>query len=292
MRVAGFYIVYVFLWLLTLLPLRLIYMLSDLLFLIIYYVSGYRRKVVFDNLRNAFPEKSETEIRKVAGRFYRHFCDFLLESVKTMHMSKKQVNERFRFENPEIFLDYFNRGRSVVLVSGHYGNWEWMVDFPSHVPYKVLAIYKPLADPKFDRLIRRIRESYAQGSEMVAMDDVYRRIIKSEREGQKIMTWFLGDQTPPRSYPLWLTFMNREAPFYSGPEKIARKFGHVVVFMDILKTARGRYKVKFTPLFEEPEKTAPEEITKAHVKALEKTIREKPEFWLWSHRRWKHSRRN
>ncbi len=290
MRIAGFYIVYALIWMFTLLPLRALYLISDLMYQLVYHVIGYRKKVVYDNLRHAFPEKNEMEITVIAKGFYRHFCDFLLESVKTLNMDKKQVNRHFKFENVEIFDDYYRQGRSIVLISGHYGNWEWMVDFPSKVPYKTLAIYKPLQDEKFDHLIREIREKYASGSEMVAMNDVYRRILEYERMKQPIITWFLGDQSPPKDYPLWISFMNRETPFYSGPEKVARKFGHAVIFMDVQKISRGKYSTRFIPLFDDPKNTQENEITRKHVQTLEEIIRRRPEYWLWSHRRWKHSR--
>ncbi len=290
MSKIGFYVVYNLIRAFALLPFAVLYVLSDFLYLMVYHVIGYRKKVVYDNLHHAFPEKSEDEIIRIAKKFYRHFCDFLLESAKAVQMSDKQFDRRFRFENVEIFHRYYDEGRSVVLISGHYGNWEWMVNFPARVKYNTLAIYKPLANATIDRLMRRARERYARGSEMVAMDDIFRRIVKSRQSGQQIITWFLGDQTPPKDYPLWISFMNRETPFYSGPEKIARKFGHVVVFMDIRKVGRGKYSTRFIPLFEHPGETSPNEITRAHVRTLESILHERPEYWLWSHRRWKHSR--
>jgi KDO2-lipid IV(A) lauroyltransferase len=250
----------------------------------------YRRNVVAENLRFAFPEKSTGERSEIEKAFFHHFCDFLFESIKTLHLSKAQFKKRFIFINPEILNNYHQKNKSVVLVSGHYGNWEWMASAEEYIKHKYLAIYKPLANKQYDRLIKNIRKKHTSIGEMVSMNDTYKVILQHERNKQLFVTWFLGDQSPPKDYPLWIKFMNRETPFYSGPEKIAKKFGHAVVFMNIKKAKRGYYEVEFIPMFDDPKSTAENEITIAHVKMLEDIIRKKPEYWLWSHRRWKHTR--
>lgn len=288
----GFYILYGIIRLISLLPFCILYIISDFFYFIIYHISGYRRKVVYDNLIHAFPEKSEKEIKKIAKGFYHHFCDFIIESIKTIDLSLSQLNKRFRYKNMEIFENYYRQGESIVLTSGHYGNWEWLIAFQTKVRHKFLAIYKPLQNKKFDILIKKIREKYAGIAEMVSMNDIYKTVIENEKKDQKIITWFLCDQTPPRNYPLWINFLNRETPFYSGPEKIAKKFNHVVVFMDIQKVRRGYYEVEFTELFSNPAGITDNKITEKQVRTLEKIIRERPEYWLWSHRRWKHKKEN
>jgi len=290
MKLIAFYIAYSIVWLIALLPLPVLYFFSDFFFFTLYYVLKYRRKVVAENLLHAFPEKSVDERGKIEKAFFRHFCDFLFESIKTLHLSQSQLDRRFVWLNPEILNDYYDRKQSVVLVSGHYGNWEWTAGGENHVKHKFLAIYKPLANKQHDQLIKNIRRKYASTGEMVAMNDTYKVVLQHERDKQHFITWFLGDQSPPKDYPLWINFMNRETPFYSGPEKVARKFGHVVVFMNINKVKRGYYEAEFIPLFDDPKNTVENEITTAHVEMLEKFIKEKPEYWLWSHRRWKHKR--
>ena len=290
MRLFAFYVAYSFIWLITLLPLSVLYLFSDIFFVVIYYVLRYRRNVVSENLRFAFPEKSADERNEIEKAFFHHFCDFLFESIKTLHLSRIEIDKRFVYLNPEILNDYYNKKQSVVLVSGHYGNWEWMTGAETHIKHKYLAIYKPLANKQHDLLIKNIREKYTSIGKMVSMNDTYKVILQHERNKQIFITWFLGDQSPPKDYPLWVNFMNRETPFYSGPEKIARKFGHVVVFMNINKVKRGYYEVEFIPLFDDPKSTAEYEITHAHVKMLENFIMKKPEYWLWSHRRWKHDK--
>jgi KDO2-lipid IV(A) lauroyltransferase len=290
MKRAGFYLIYGLLWIITLLPLPVLYWFSDLLYLFIYHIFRYRRGVVAENLRYAFPEKSDHERLKIGKAFYHYFCDFIFEAFKPLHFSKSNLSKRFVYLNPEVLNRYHEKKQSVVLISGHYGNWEWLINIENYIQHKFLAIYKPLSDKNFDRLIKNIREKYRKNGKMVAMDDIYREILKNEREGQLIITWFLGDQAPPKDYPLWIEFMNRETPFYAGPEKIARKFGHAVVFMNIQKVKRGHYEVEFIPLFDDPKKTHENEITQKHVKVLENIIRKEPAYWLWSHRRWKHQR--
>jgi len=292
MKVFGFYLIYSIIWLFTLLPIRFLYVVSDVFYLLIYYVFGYRRAVVFDNLKHAFPEKNEQEITKIAKGFYRHFCDLIFETLKIIHFSKENINKRFHYRNIELFDRLFDEGKSIVLISGHYGNWEWTLTMPTQVKHRALPVYKPLESKRFDKLINRIRGKFIERGGLVPMNEAFKKVIEEERNHEKIVMYFLGDQTAPKNSKLWISFMNRETPFYSGPEKIARKFDHAVVFMNIDKVKRGYYEVEFIPLFDEPAKTKELEITRKHVETLEYFIRKKPELWLWSHRRWKHQKEN
>jgi len=292
MKVLGFYIVYSIIWLLALLPLKVLYVFSDLIYILIYYVFKYRKKVVYDNLQHAFPEKNKNEIIKIARGFYRHFSDLIIETIKIIHFSKDQIDRRIKYKNAELFDRLFEEGKSVVLISGHYGNWEWTVNFPPKVRHKSLPVYKPLSNERFDRLINKIRGKFIEYGEAVPMKNVYKKVIEAESNHEKIIMYFLSDQTAPKNYDSWIEFFHRETPFYTGPEKIAKKFGHAVVFMNIDKIKRGQYEVEFTPLFDDPANTAGLEITRRHVAVLENYIRQKPELWLWSHRRWKHQKEN
>ena len=292
MKVFGFYFIYSIIWLVTLLPIRVLYVFSDILYLLVYHVFKYRKKVVFDNLYHAFPEKSEPEITKIAKAFYRHFADLMVETMKIVHFSKEHINSRFHYKNVEIFDKLFDEGKSVVLISGHYGNWEWTLTLPTKVRHKSMPVYKPLADERFDILFNKIRGKFITNGGLIPMNSAFKKVIEAEANREKIVMYFLGDQTAPKNSKLWISFMNRETPFYSGPEKIARKFNHTVVFMNIDKVKRGFYEVEFFPLFDNPSKTDELEITKKHVAILEGFIRKKPELWLWSHRRWKHQKEN
>ncbi len=292
MKIFGFYFIYSIIWLFALLPLRVLYLFSDFFYLLIYYIFQYRKKVVYENLRHAFPEKGEAEITKIAKSFYRHFCDLILETLKIIHFSKAQIDSRFHYKNVEIFDKLFDEGKSVVLISGHYGNWEWTLTLPTKVRHKSMPVYKPLADERFDKLINTIRGKFITNGGLIPMSSAFKKVIEAETNHEKIVMYFLGDQTAPKHSKIWISFMNRETPFYSGPEKIARKFDHTVVFMNIDKVKRGFYEVEFIPLFDNPTKTEELEITKKHVAMLEGFIRKRPELWLWSHRRWKHQKEN
>lgn len=288
MKTISFHAVYHLLRLLALLPLRFLYFLSGLTYCIIFHLIGYRKKVVYSNLEHAFPEKSHAEIHNLARKFYRHFCDSLFESVKILGISKAEINKRFVFKNIEIFDELFQSGKSIVLVSAHQGNWEWMIDTQSKIRHKFLAIYKPLANPNFDKMLKKMREKFAYGAETIAMDNIYRTLIKHRQQKILTVTWFLTDQSPPKEYPFWIDFMNRETPFFTGPARIAIKFGQPVVFMHIRKLKRGYYEAEFSLLADKPETFTEEKLTEHYVRKIEAGIREQPACWLWSHRRWKH----
>lgn len=292
MKKLSFYVVYFFLQLIALLPFGAIYRLSDFAYFIIYRIAGYRKKVVFSNLRHAFPEKSPIEIQIIAKDFYRHFTDTLFESVKILNISKAEINRRFVFKNPDIFEKYFQAGKSIVLVSGHQGNWEWMIDIQSKISHKFLAIYKPLLDENFNNLLKKLREKYADGGELVAMNDVYKSLLRHKRQQVLTASWFLVDQSPLSDYPFWIDFMNRETPFFTGPAKISKKLGFPVLFMQIRKLKRGFYEADFSVLANNPASYSEEEIVEKYVRKIEDGIREQPAFWLWSHRRWKHQKKN
>lgn len=292
MNTVGFYLVYAILWVITLLPLRVLYLISDIIYLIIFYLAGYRKKVVYENLRHAFPEKDEKEIHQIAKKFYLHFSDYLIESAKILHLSTAEINRRFKFKNIDLLNGLFEQNKSVVLVSGHYGNWEWMIDAQSKARHSIFAIYKPLADENFDRLVKNLRLKYGAGAELVSMQNIYKRLYAAHKSGQKVISWFLADQTPPANYPFWIDFMNRETPFFSGPAKISKKFDQPIVYMQINKLRRGYYETVFTLLVENPKDFSLEEIIEKYVRKIEEGIKNQPQYWLWTHRRWKHIKEN
>lgn len=290
MTKIRFYLIYYFLILFAFLPFWAIYLLSDIWFVLVYYLIAYRKKIVLDNLRHAFPEKNETEIKAIARKFYIHFCDAMFESIKILHITKKAIDRRFVFKNIEIFDEIYSRDKSAVLVSAHQGNWEWMIGIEEKIKQHFLAIYKPLNDQAMDALLKNLRTKFARGSQMVAMDDSFRVLLSEKQKNRKNVSWFLVDQSPPKNYPFWTVFMHRETPFYTGPAKIARKFNSPVVFMEIKKLKRGFYEAEFSMLVEEPTQFTVEEIVDKYVRRIEAGIRKKPEHWLWSHRRWKHKK--
>ncbi len=286
MQAVGFYLFYGFIWLFTLLPLRLQYAFSWTFYLLVYYVAGYRRKIVFNNLRNAFPEKNEDELLKIAKGFYLHLSDELIEAFRLIHFSEKSIQKRMKILNPEIIHNYYNQSRSIALVFGHYGNWEWLAGLPLAIPHKCLAIYSPLKNPYFDRMMIRFRSKF--GLEVVPTNRVLQEILSHHQSGERILTMFLGDQRPAKRHvQYWAKFLNQDTGVFLGVEKIAVKLNHVVVYARIQKVRRGYYELEFVPLYENPRETVQYEITNRHLSMLEADINKKPDYWLWSHRRWR-----
>jgi len=285
-----FYPLYVLLWLFTILPSGVQYFIADIIFVILYYVIGYRKRVVYKNLNNAFPEKQSAGIKRIAKKFYHHLADYFIESIMLLNISKEEINKRFQHSNPELLEKYYKKGKSILLISGHYGNWEWTANLPFFTSHHVMAIYKPLRNEFFDKLFIRLRSRF--GLEPVPINSLPRKLALYKRDNIPTCTYFLGDQRPMgRHSRYWTPFLNQEAPVFQGIEKIGRKTNQPIIFYEARKIKRGYYITKFTELVDEPAKTIPNEITEKHLRALEKLIREEPAYWLWSHDRWKWKRR-
>lgn len=274
-----------FIYLLSLLPFRVLYALSDLGYVLLYHIIGYRKAVVFKNLRNAFPEKSEDERRQIARRFYRFLPDLLVEAIKMRSISADQVEKRMMMYQTEELERHFRAGKGVIAVTAHYGNWELGIHRISlFTEHPALIIYKPLNNKSFDTVYNGIRSRF--GAIMVPMKLTLRKIIAYRH--QPHISVFVADQTPGRSDShYFINFLNQKTPVYTGVEKIARATGFPVVFCHIDRVKRGHYCCKFTTLVEEPATVPVHGITDIHNKFTEDIIRRKPELWLWSHRRWK-----
>jgi Kdo2-lipid IVA lauroyltransferase/acyltransferase len=289
MGTIAFYIFYSINWIVTLLPLPVLYVVSDFLYILLYYFPSYRRKVVSTNLRNAFPEKSEEELRIIGKKFYKHLADLFIETLKLTHMSSKQLMRRCTISNPEIMDRLLNEKRDTIAVLGHYNNWEWLTIIPKYTKYKFSSIYKPLQNKKFDSFLNSIRKQY--GALLVPMSFILREIINDRKNGIYTFSAFIADQTPAiTEIKYWTTFLNQDTPVYLGAEKIASRYDMAVVFFNLQKIKRGHYNMDIELLFDHTAGLPEHEITTKHVKRLEEIIREKPEYWLWSHRRWKHKK--
>jgi len=284
-----FYIIYGLLRILSFIPLRILYIFSDLTGLILYHVIGYRRRVVFENLRRSFPEKTPFEIKSIAKRFYRHLGDLIIETIYQTGIGRKEIARRVKYNNPELISRYFNEGKSVAAVMGHYGNWEWMFGFPMITSYRCVTIYRPLKNRLFDRLMLEMRSRF--GADLVPMKLAVRKLYECREKGIPTITAFIADQSPPREKSwYWIDFLNQDTPVYNGVAQIARKMDLALVYFRMSKIRRGCYEFDFIPLFENCGSMTELEITRAHVSELEKHIRSKPEYWLWSHKRWKHKK--
>jgi Kdo2-lipid IVA lauroyltransferase/acyltransferase len=280
------YIFYLVIRVIGLLPLRVLYFISDLIYYFIFHILKYRKKVVYENLKNSFPNKTDEEIKVVAKKFYRHLCDLFIETIYQPAMDENEIRRRVRFKNPEIIDDYYRKGKHIAAVMGHYNNWEWMCGFPLITPYKCITIYRQLKDKVFDRHMFDMRSRF--GAVLVPMKMSIRKIYEYNQAGQLTITAFISDQAPPREKALfWIDFLNQDTPVYLGPQQIAKKLDMAVVFFKMKKIRRGYYEFEFVPLFDNASETNGNEITVAHVKELEKLITDQPQYWLWSHRRWK-----
>ena len=286
-----FYFFFISVRLLAFLPLRVLFVLSDINFFFVYYVFGYRKKTVRENLKNSFPDKTEKELKRIELLFYRHFCDLFVEVNYVLFVSKRRATKMVTFKNIDIINKYYEEGKSVIVAGGHYGNWEILNLFSLYVKHTVIGAYKPINNKYFENFINKSRERF--GAMPVPMHDVARMAIKMSQEGKPFFLGLLSDQTPAkRDIRYWTNFLNQDTPVFLGTEKIAKKTNQPVLFCGMRKVKRGRYEVELELLTDNPKETKQYEITEMHVKALERLIQDKPEYWLWSHRRWKHKRKN
>lgn len=289
MQRIGFYLIYFPLFLLSLLPLPLLYVLSDFLFFIVFHLTGYRKKVVTNNMHNSFPLKSEKEIEILVKKFYRHFCDLIVESIKLLSITQKETIKRCIIPDHSLHLlnQLHAQGKSLILVLGHYGNWELGgLSFSAQINHCSQFIYKPLSNEQFDTMMIRVRTRF--GARVLAMQNALREMLKNRNE--ITATAFIADQTPAPESAYWTQFLNQDTPVFWGTEKIARKLNYPVVFINVKKKKRGFYELTAEMLVENPSSTKDGEITEIHTRRLEKEITQQPEYWLWSHRRWKHRR--
>ena len=271
----------------SLLPYPLLYRLSDFFYVIFYYLIGYRKKVVYQNLNLCFPDKSKAEIISLQKKFYRHFCDLVLESLKNFSITSEQAQERMEQINVNAINQYFEKGRSVLIAGGHYGNWEWAgPSFSINRLYQLVVIYRPLSNPYFERMMVRMRTRF--GTQITEAQQTLRRMIADK--GKLTATAFIADQTASPESAYWTTFLNQDTAVFNGPEKLARKFDYPVVYFHVSRPRRGYYELKPELLFEHPGKTTENEILETFTRKLETDILNNPTIWLWSHRRWKHHR--
>lgn len=288
MGAIGYYIALPFIYGIALLPFPLLYLLSDGLYLLLYRVLGYRKGVVLTNLRNSFPEKSEAEIKAIASRFYRWFCDLTLETLKTLTISPKTLRERVSFEGVEVLEEYARRKQSIVLVLGHFGNWELAgarYSQEKSIP-QLIVIYHPLQNTYFDRLVHRMRTRH--GTQLYTMRETSKSMLRDRH--LLTATAFIADQTPAPERAYWMTFLNQDTPVFQGTEALSKKLGYPVVYISITRPKRGFYHMVAETLVEDPKATAVGETTVTHTRRLERDICTHPELWLWTHRRWKHKR--
>jgi|SRR5690554_2905661 len=278
-----------FLYLISLLPLSLLYIVSDLFYLFIRYIFRYRYKIVMENIEHAFPDKPLLEKKKIVNKFYHHFTDLMMETVKLHSISYEEMGKRMQTEGLDLIHDYYRQGKSFIILAMHHNNWEWCSHLLSRIEHKGLMIYNPIrGNEALERFLLYSRERW--GGISVPVHQSARIAFKFHQKKIPALLWLGADQTPPAASQFWSVFMNREAPFFSGPEKIAAKTNQAVFFQHMSKIKRGHYITRFIPLIENPSELEPKDILLTYIRKMEEVIREEPEYYLWSHRRWKHRR--
>lgn len=280
---------YGLLYLLSLLPFPLLYAVSDFVCFFLFRVFGYRKGVVVKNLQRSFPEKSPEEIDRLAADFFHYLCDLFLEMFKTLSISRESMLRHCRMspETLALFKKLAEEEKSLILVCGHYGNWEWAGNtFSMLCPQRLSVIYHPLSNPAFDRLMYTMRTRFGTG--LIEMNSTFRTMVK--QKGTLTATAFIADQTPFPERAYWTRFLNQDTPVFMGPETIARKMNYPIVYTSVQRERRGYYLIHAELLVENPAATAEGEISELHTRRLERDIVSHPEIWLWSHKRWKYSR--
>lgn len=267
----------------------MLYFWADVFYVVVYHIFGYRKKVVLANLQKSFPNKTNNEIEHLARKFYHHLADITLESIKGMTMSKKQIQQRYKVQNVEIPNSYFDSGQSVLLLTSHYGNWEYgMLATDMAIKHQAVALYLPLANRFSEKYGVRRRARF--GMKMVAVQET--KSVFATKPEKPVGVIMAADQSPSNiERAFWLNFLNQETACIHGPEAYAKKMNLPALYMKISKPKRGHYVLSFEHLIDNPADYQPGEITKLYYQHLENDINQQPEFWLWSHRRWKHSRK-
>ncbi|MES2379805.1 MAG: lipid A biosynthesis acyltransferase [Bacteroidota bacterium] len=272
---------------LGMLPYPILYMFSNLLYYLAFYVIGYRKKVVYGNIRNAFPTYTEQQVETIAKKFYKHLFDVFLETFKLLTCSAKELYKKGVYPNFEVIQPFIDKKQSFIILTGHMGNWEWLPSiWHLEKTVQICGIYHKLSSPFFEWLTFKMRTR--MGVHLFTMENTLREMVAQRNEFTA--TGFIADQTPSAQNAHWLTFLNQDTPVFIGAEKIAKKFKYPVVYCHVTKPRRGYYECRLEVLCDDASTTDDFYVTNIFHKKLEEDIIHQPEIWLWSHRRWKHKR--
>lgn len=283
-------ITYPLAWLLSILPMPILYIISDFFYLIVYYIVGYRKKVVINNLRMAFPAKSDKEITKLSKAFFKHFIDLMFESIKMFSISEKEMLKRYKSINVELVNNLAKKGKSIILVGAHKGNWEWSSSLPLVIDIPVYAAYTKLANPYFEKRIKKTRTQFNIGG--IKSTEIVKKIHQKESNKEQAAYLLLSDQSPMlHKAHYWQKFFNIKVPVHTGAEMLAKRYDFAVVNYSARKVRRGYYETEFTLITETPKDLGSFEITDKYLSITEDSIKDQPAYYLWSHKRFKHKDR-
>lgn len=289
MKNLTYYLSFALWFIISLLPLWVFYRLSDGLYYLVYHVVRYRRRVVYANLRNSFPEKSEAEIERIAKDFYSFFCDYIVETLKFFSMGEKNIRKRMKFEDLNQVKEDFANGRSVSVYLGHYCNWEWISSLGLHLDEQCGQIYHPLENATLDRLFLYMRGRFKAQS--IKMDDTFLTILKWKKEGRKNIVGYIADQVPGyNNIHYWADFLHHDTPVFTGAERISKIMDTAVYYIDVERPRRGYYVARFIKIADSLNEHPVFFATEQYFRLLEQNIQRAPQYWLWSHKRWKRTR--
>lgn len=279
-------IVYCIIFLFSLLPFRVLYVFSDVFYFVIYKVLKYRKNVVLSNLEYSFPKKNKKEIEKISSSFYKHLCDLLVETIKCFSISKKNINKRVKFIDSSLLYDTFDKNRDIIALMGHVGNWE-LIGLKSSLEkyHKTGIVYHKLTNVVFDGLFKKMRTRL--GNVVFTQKEAFRYIYKNKN----LISVFLADQNPVKNTAIWSNFLNQKTAFFRGPAIISKRLNLAIVYIKVTKPKRGYYNIENVLISDNPKNLSDQNITDLFSKHLENNIIEQPEIWLWSHKRWKHTRK-
>jgi len=282
-----FALTYPFIWVFSRLPMRILYIKSDVFFFLIYYVFQYRKKVVLENLRLAFPEKSERERKEISKKFFKHFVDLVMESIKYFSISEKQIKARYKFLNPELVDFYGKQGKNIIIVGAHQGNWEWSTSMPLALETTVLGAYTTIANKYYEKAIKKSRKRF--GIDGYKTSQTVANIKKNISNGINAVYILLSDQSPQLIKTFyWSTFFGVKVPIHTGAEMLAKKFDCTMINYVAKKVKRGYYEIEFELITETPKAFDDYELTEKYLAITEKNVNQQPEIYLWSHKRFKH----
>lgn len=289
MQFIIFILVYPIIWLISILPFRLLYIFSDCVCFLVYNVFGYRKKVVRENIAMALPNLSEQERFNIEKKFYHHLCDMFLEMIKTMSISQKEMEKRFVFTNLDLYLDLEKKGKSIALLCAHYASYEWAVSMNYHITFTGYGVYKKISNKYFDRLIKKIRGRFK--APLITTRETIPTIDRNNKTNNLSVYGLASDQSPQASKAYhWAPFMGIETPVHTGAEMLAKRFDMNIIFLKNKKIKRGYYQATFELMADNPKEVPNYGISDDFLRRVEKQIYEAPEFYLWTHKRWKHQK--
>ncbi len=287
MNLIVYILVYPIIWFISILPFRLLYIISDFFFFIVFHLIGYRKKVVLNNLQLAFPDKSTAELRTIQKKFYHHFVDIFMEMIKTFTISKKELDKRYTYKNIELVQELKKDGKSVILISAHYANWEWIIGMNAFINYNAIAVYTRVSNPYFNKKVIKTREKF--GVKLAQSSKVIPLILKNYQNNIQSIYGMLSDQSPQlRNNTYWSHFLGVKVPIHTGAELLAKKYNMNIVFLDTRKIKRGYYETTLSTITNDASKHTDFELTEIYLKKVEQQIKEQPEYYFWTHKRFKH----